>query len=113
MPDATLDALRAKAHDFFGRPLAEKMAARHPIAGTNRGYHQVGGESLAAANDTAAPPDLKEFFHVGPVDVTADPYYTSAPGRRHFLPNLWPAAPAGFAEAATAYYRAMGGLSSS
>jgi isopenicillin N synthase-like dioxygenase len=110
VPDATVDALRVKALDFFARPLAEKMAARHPVAGTNRGYHQVGGESLAAANDAEAPPDLKEFFHVGPADVSDDPYYTSALGRRHFLPNLWPAAPVGFAEAATAYYRAMSGL---
>jgi isopenicillin N synthase-like dioxygenase len=110
VPEATVEALRGKAHNFFARPMAEKLAARHPVAGTNRGYHQVGGETLAAANDTAAPPDLKEFFHVGPVDVTADPYYTSPLGRRHFLPNLWPAAPAGFAEAAIAYYRAMSAL---
>ncbi|GIT47885.1 MAG: hypothetical protein Ct9H300mP13_6810 [Gammaproteobacteria bacterium] len=33
----------------------------------NRGYHQIEGESLANANDHKAPPDLKEFFHVGPV----------------------------------------------
>jgi isopenicillin N synthase-like dioxygenase len=110
VPDAVVDALRGKAHAFFARPLAEKLATRHPVAGTNRGYHQVGGETLAAANDNAAPPDLKEFFHVGPVDVTAEPYYTSALGRRHFLPNIWPTAPAGFADAATTYYRALSGL---
>ncbi len=108
--DATVEALRGKAHDFFARPLREKLAARHPVAGTNRGYHQVGGEALAAANDTEAPPDLKEFFHVGPVDVRDEPYYTSALGRRHFLPNLWPAAPAGFTEAAITYYRSMSAL---
>jgi len=44
------------------------------------------------------------------VDVSADPYYTGPPGRRHFEPNLWPGAPAGFEAAATAYYRAMSGL---
>jgi isopenicillin N synthase-like dioxygenase len=70
----------------------------------------VAGETLASANDTAALPDLKEFFHVGPVDVSTDPYYTGPLGRRHFEPNLWPAAPAGFERAATAYYRAMSGL---
>jgi isopenicillin N synthase-like dioxygenase len=110
VPDSTVETLRTRAHEFFARPLAEKLAACHPLRGTNRGYHQVGGETLAAANDAAAPPDLKEFFHVGPVDVADRPYYTSALGRRHFLPNLWPAAPAGFAEAATTYYRAMSGL---
>ena len=102
-----VDDLRRNAHDFFARPLGEKLAVRHPVAGTNRGYHPVGGEALSAANDAAAPPDLKEFFHVGPVDVTDDPYYTCAEGRQHFMPNLWPAAPAGFAAAAVGYYREM------
>ncbi len=110
VPDSLVDELRRCAHDFFARPLAEKLRARHPVPGTNRGYHQVGGEVLAAANDEAAPPDLKEFFHVGPVDVTDDPYYTSPQGRRHFTPNIWPAAPAGFEAAAIAHYRAMSRL---
>jgi isopenicillin N synthase-like dioxygenase len=107
VPDSLVEDLRSRAHAFFGLPLAEKLAARHPVPGTNRGYHPVGGEALAAANDAPAPPDLKEFFHVGPVDAGHDAYYTSPAGRRHFEPNIWPAAPAGFAEAATVYYRAM------
>jgi isopenicillin N synthase-like dioxygenase len=107
VPDRPVDDLRAKAHAFFALPMADKLAVRHPVPGTNRGYHPVGGEALSKANDAAAPPDLKEFFHVGPVDAGDDPYYTSAEGRQHFLPNLWPARPAGFEVAATAHYRAM------
>src|SRR5262245_15666188 len=110
VPARIIDDLRTSAHAFFARPQADKLAARHPVAGTNRGYHPVGGEALARANDAAAPPDLKEFFHVGPVDVSGDAYYASALGRQHFVPNIWPAAPAGFAAAATTYYRAMDGL---
>ena len=110
VPDRLVEDLRTRAHAFFARPLAEKLAARHPVAGTNRGYHPIGGETLSASKDEAAPPDLKEFFHVGPVDTGDDPYYTSASGRRHFEPNLWPATPAGFEEAATIYYRTMSGL---
>jgi isopenicillin N synthase-like dioxygenase len=109
VPDPLVDDLRRSAHAFFALPPAVKLAARHP-AGANRGYHQVGGEALAAANDAAAPPDLKEFFHVGPVDTGDEPYYTSPLGRRHFTPNVWPAAPPGFERAATAYYRAMSRL---
>ena len=105
-----VDDLRGAAHAFFSRPLEGKLAARHSVAGTNRGYHAVGGEALSAAMDAPAPPDLKEFFHVGPVDVGDDPYYTSAEGRQHFTPNVWPTAPAGFEGAATAYYRAMSEL---
>jgi isopenicillin N synthase-like dioxygenase len=110
VPDAIVDDLHRVAHEFFAFPRAVKLAVRHPIAGTNRGYHPLGGEALSLANDAEAPPDLKEFFHVGPVDVTGDPYYTSAEGRQHFVPNVWPAAPAGFERAATAYYRAMSEL---
>jgi isopenicillin N synthase-like dioxygenase len=110
VPDSLVDGLRRRAHEFFALPLPEKLKARHPVAGTNRGYHPVGGEALATANDDIAPPDLKEFFHVGPVDVTGTAYYTAPTGRRHFEPNLWPAAPAGFEEAARSYYRTMSRL---
>jgi isopenicillin N synthase-like dioxygenase len=110
VPDALVEALRRDAHAFFALPAPEKLAVRHPVAGTNRGYHPVGGESLAKANAATGAPDLKEFFHVGPVDVADDIYYTSAEGRRHFLPNIWPARPATFAASATAYYRAMADL---
>src|SRR2546426_683348 len=92
VPARVVDELRAVAHAFFAMPREDKLAARHPVAGTNRGYHPVGGEALSSANDAPAPPDLKEFFHVGPVDVGSDAYYTSAEGRRHFTPNVWPAA---------------------
>ena len=105
-----VDDLHQRAHAFFAQPLADKLASRHPVAGTNRGYHPVGLEALSAANDAAAPPDLKEFFHIGPLDVTTDSYYTSELGRRHFMPNIWPVAPAGFESAASAYYRAMSAL---
>ena len=96
VPDcAGADLRAARARVLRACPSRRSSRARHPVPGTNRGYHPVGGEALATANDAAAPPDLKEFFHVGPVDVSGDPYYTGAPGRRHFEPNVWPAAPAG------------------
>jgi isopenicillin N synthase-like dioxygenase len=110
VPERTVEDLRAASHAFFALPLGDKLRARASVPGTNRGYHPPGGEALAAANDEAAPADLKEFFHVGPVDVTSDPYYTCERGRRHFLPNVWPAVPPDFARAATVYYRTMSGL---
>jgi isopenicillin N synthase-like dioxygenase len=110
VPERVARDLREAAHGFFALPVEEKLQAAHPVEGTPRGYHALAGEALARANDEVAPPDLKEFFHVGPVDVTDDPYFTSAQGRQFFLPNLWPARPAGFAHAAIAYYRTMDGL---
>src|SRR5262245_22437845 len=107
--------LREAAHAFFELPLPEKLRAAHPESGTPRGYHALGGEALVRANDErsagrdplVAPPDLKEFFHVGPVDVGDDPYFTADRGRQFFLPNLWPTRPARFRAAAIAYYRTM------
>lgn len=110
VPDALVARLRRVAHEFFERPMDEKLAYRHPVIGTNRGYHPVGGETLSKANDATAPPDLKEFFHIGPVDVGDDAYYTSAEGRLHFAPNIWPSRPADLEPAATEYYRAMSQL---
>lgn len=107
VPDAIVRNLREAAHEFFALPLVEKLRASHPVEGTPRGYHALAGESLAHAMDEQAPPDLKEFYHVGPVDVTDDPYYTCERGRQFFLPNVWPERPAGFREAAITYYRTM------
>ncbi len=107
VPDHIVHDLRRVAHAFFALPTAQKCAVRHPVPGTNRGYHPIGGEILAASNDETAAPDLKEFFHVGPVDVTDDPYYTSDAGQRFFPPNIWPEVPLGFEAAATVYYRSM------
>ena len=69
VPDTLVDDVRRVAHTFFELPPAHKLAARHPLEDMNRGYHAAGRETLSAANDAAAPPDLKEYFHVGPIDV--------------------------------------------
>jgi isopenicillin N synthase-like dioxygenase len=107
VPAKVMEALREKAHAFFALPLDEKCKAVHPVAGTPRGYRALGGEALAHANDRITPPDLKEFYHIGRASWPDEPYYTRGQGQRYFIPNLWPRAPAGFAEAAAAYYAEM------
>lgn len=103
----TVEALRRVSHDFFSRPVEEKLRAEHPVAGTPRGYRAFAGEALGRAGGGEAEPDLKEFYHVGSDDWPDDEYYVSQEGRRYFIPNLWPETPAGFREAALEYYRAM------
>ncbi len=104
-----VERLHVAGRRFFELPLEEKLATRHP-SGMNRGFHQIGGESLANANDSAAPPDIKEFFHVGPVNTTREAYFISAQGQRHFTANIWPAVPHEFERAATDYYVVMSEL---
>jgi isopenicillin N synthase-like dioxygenase len=107
VPEAVCRDLRDTAHRFFALPLEVKRCASPADERTPRGYHALGGEALSAANDAVAPPDLKEFYHVGPVDMGDDAYYTSTKGRQFFLPNIWPDAPRAFRPAVIAYYRAM------
>ncbi|SDB73312.1 isopenicillin N synthase family dioxygenase [Belnapia rosea] len=107
VPPPVMDALRDTAKAFFALPLEEKLRARHPVPGTPRGYIALGVEALSRGNAWATPPDLKEYYHYGRESWPDEPYWTSAEGRRYFLPNLWPERPAGFAAAADAYYRAM------
>ena len=69
------------------RPAARRQARRAAPGGGHESRLSPGGRrGPAKANDAAAPPDLKEFFHVGPVDSSDDRYYTSALGRQHFSP---------------------------
>lgn len=110
VPEDVSRDMREAAHAFFDLPTEAKQRASAGHAGAPRGYHALAGEALSSANDEVAPPDLKEFYHVGPVDVGDAPYYTSARGRQFFLPNIWPEDPPGFRAAAITYYRAMHGL---
>lgn len=107
VPVAVMESLREKAHAFFALPLDQKRKAIHPVAGTPRGYRALGIEALAHGNADATPPDLKEFYHFGKERWPAGPYYAGEEGRRYFIPNLWPAEPAGFGEAASRCYEAM------
>jgi isopenicillin N synthase-like dioxygenase len=107
VPPGVMDQLRAHAHAFFALPLEEKRKAIHPVAGTPRGYRAIGIEALGQANEPAAPPDLKEFYHIGREAWPDEPYYTGPEGQRYFIPNFWPREPAGLRQAAARYYAEM------
>lgn len=107
VPAATVKALRYKAHAFFALPLEEKRRAVHRVPTTPRGYRALGMEALSYGNERETPPDLKEYYHFGRETWPDEPYFTGAKGRHYFIRNLWPREPAGFAEAAAAYYTEM------
>ena len=112
VPGETIDTLRRLSHDFFSRPVEEKLRAEHPVPGTPRGYRVLAGEALGRAGGREAEPDLKEFYHIGPDQWPDEPYYVSEEGQRYFIPNLWPEQPEGFRIAALNYYRAVEKLES-
>jgi isopenicillin N synthase-like dioxygenase len=108
-PDV-IDDLRRLAHEFFALPMAEKRRAIHPVAETPRGYIAMGGEALSYASEQVSPPDLKEFYHCGRGPWPEEPYFTGPQGRRYFVPNHWPARPAGLGAAAERYYAVVSAL---
>jgi isopenicillin N synthase-like dioxygenase len=108
VPRPTMEELRAKARDFFALPVDEKRRAVAPDPKTPRGYRGLGFESLARGNDPGATAsDIKEYYHYGRETWPADPYFVEGDGPRYFIPNVWPATPRGFADAAARYYSEM------
>jgi isopenicillin N synthase-like dioxygenase len=116
IPAGALAGLLSAADAFFALPAEEKALASPRSTSTNRGYSPPRSESLslslseATAGAAPPPPDSFEAFNVGPDDVDeADPFY-AAERHRFFAPNVWPARPAGFRDAATAYFAAAHGV---
>jgi isopenicillin N synthase-like dioxygenase len=109
--EALVERVKECSRTFFALPAAEKTKYKAPpeVKGI-RGYRGVGDESLSYSLGTAAPPDYKETFRVGRVDVPDDAYHR-AHLDRYFAPNPWPERPVGFRAAWEAYYRAMEELS--
>lgn len=108
VPESLIQATYDTAKAFFDLPEAEKNRVERPAPDQVRGYSPLMGEGLSYSLDEATPPDLKESFSIGPVDVpTGDPYFTRPEAGPHFAPNVWPEAPAAMREIWTDYFRAM------
>jgi isopenicillin N synthase-like dioxygenase len=97
--NALFDRLLAATKEFFALPVEEKMRSYIGLSKCHRGYVPVGEEGVETGT-----PDLKEAFDTA-LDLPADdPDYLA--GNPMLGPNTWPDLP-GFAEAVTAYYRAV------
>ncbi len=104
-----IDTAWTAATRFFDLAPADKMAVAMPYAGYPYGYAPLQGERLAASLGTDTPPDLKETFSMGPIDVPA-----TKPGAAAesfvYEPTPWPPALAEFRPAMEAYYTSMAGF---
>ncbi len=106
VPEDLVAATRAAAFAFFALPEAQKLEVRMP-PGVYRGYTPIESETLALSLDQATPPDLKEVFNIGPVDIGGEAYFTAAEGQGFFASNLWPAALPELRPVLERYYREM------
>jgi isopenicillin N synthase-like dioxygenase len=104
---STIDECRQETLNFFHRPQAEK--AEVAMAETYRGWVAAGRESNAATYGVDTPPDLKETYAYGPVDVPDPDLVQRAP--RWFAENRWPLGQDRFRPAAEAWWRAARSLS--
>lgn len=93
---------RAACADFFHLPQADK-AKIAPDSDVYRGWIGGGKESNAATYGIDTPPDLKETFAYGAVDVEDESMREQYPV--WYAGNLWPDQPAGLQPAAERFWR--------
>ncbi|MFO1079559.1 MAG: 2-oxoglutarate and iron-dependent oxygenase domain-containing protein [Reyranellaceae bacterium] len=107
VPRPLIDAVYREADAFFDLPPAAKQVVARRRPEHNRGYVGMGGETLARLAGEETPPDHKEAFTIGPLVVPDEPYFTAAEAYPSFVPNLWPAEPAGLRPALEDYWHAV------
>lgn len=107
VPRTVIDDCREQCRAFFHQP-AEVKAEVAMAGEAYRGWVGPGLESNAATYGVQTAPDLKETYALGPVDVPDPTLRERYP--RWFAPNVWPRTPAGFRDAAEAWWRAARAL---
>jgi isopenicillin N synthase-like dioxygenase len=111
LPRTLIDAMMRVSREFFDLSIDEKLRSLPPRREHPRGYSRYMDESLAYTANQVAPPDLKEAFAIGQVDVPEDDYHRGELAGLSFAANIWPLQPAGLRQIWTEYYRAMERLS--
>lgn len=101
---AVIDNVWTAAQAFFAQDAKAKQTVAPPYQGYPYGYLGPNAEALARSKGEDTPPDLKESFNGGPLQVPAG----ANPDALGFCyqPTLWPDLP-DFQEAWQAYYAAM------
>jgi isopenicillin N synthase-like dioxygenase len=103
VPQTVIDACREQCRAFFH--LAPEFKANVALRSeAYRGWVGPGLESNAATYGVDTPPDLKETFAYGPVDVPDEELRIRAPV--HYAANIWPIDLPEFQIAAEAWWRA-------
>ena len=105
IPRQVIDDWFAASREFFELPVPRKALCAPDADSLHNGYHGMSVSTLAQGEGAASPPDLREYFMIGRLDL-AGPYFQSDAARRFYHRNIWPDAPGAFRATAEAYYRA-------
>ena len=106
--NAVIDAQWQVVSEFFSLPNEEKQQVAVPYAGYPYGWIGPNKEALAASKGEKTPPDLKESFNGGPLNVPNG----IKDARAYdfcYQPTIWPELD-GFKNAWQTYYLEMEGL---
>jgi isopenicillin N synthase-like dioxygenase len=107
VPSTTITEMASASKAFFGLGPKEKAKVARPRPEVIRGYGAMESEGLSYSQDEETPPDLKEVFDVGPIDVPNTEYFRGAAAGVHFADNLWPDRPASFRNQYVDYFHRM------
>ena len=101
IPDGLRDAVFEESRHFFDQPLEVKRKVDKALSFCNRGYEELGGQTLQAG----ARPDLKEGYYIGLELPEDDPRVVARRFNRG--PNQWPVGLPGFKPVMNAWFAAM------
>jgi isopenicillin N synthase-like dioxygenase len=110
IPSSTIQNIVTTSKAFFALDPKEKSKVARPRPEIIRGYGGMESEGLAYTQDEETPPDLKEVFDVGPMDVPNTEYYRGVAAGVHFTDNLWPSNPSDLRDIYKDYFHRMEGL---
>lgn len=106
VPEDVINNIWRVTRSFFDLSIEEKAKVRAPYAGYPYGYLGPGSEALAKSKNVDTPPDLKESFNGGPLDVPAELDDREAL-EFCYAATIWPDRPDDFRPAWERYYREM------
>ena len=83
IPSSVIKNMASTTKAFFALDVEEKNKSARPRPEIIRGYGGMESEGLGYSQEDETPPDLKEVFDVGPIDVPNTDYYrgTATGGR--------------------------------
>jgi isopenicillin N synthase-like dioxygenase len=107
IPSSTIQNIVTTSKAFFALDPKEKSKVARARPEIIRGYGGMESEGLAYTQDEETPPDLKEVFDVGPMDVPNTEYYRGVAAGVHFADNLWPSNPSDLRDIYKDYFHRM------
>jgi len=104
VPEPALEGLAGAMDDFFGLPMADKLALRVPA---NRGYSAPRSESLSLSLGVEPAGRMNDFFEAFNVGVEARSFAGLSLDEADYGLNVWPDVP-GFRERVEVYFAEAG-----